>query len=344
VASAPGRSKSHARSTTLSSEPSEDSPIRHLEFHTPYLRPAPTFTRTQTDPEFVSDDGLISAAVLANRARRPAQGLTEDWIRQHTGGETGESNNWLSDGSGDSEHSSLSGSISGEGAYLDDPRTPTLKRIQESRSGKVTGLKKQLSTETLRQTQFSASFKMAANELIGEIADLNLDEKGPPLPPKESLPWRAAALPATQEAPNVQPKDSSLAIPATDDATPPVEPRLKKKIQWKGKNILVLLPLNDGRGKQGKAPNPMSEKEVATMLREWEQLGYDTTGFNLGRSYTQDDEGSEGQSRSPWPYSIDTSQERQQRAFKVSIPDRRGTCIIYVFSALTNLNRMGQLC
>ena len=68
----------------------------------------------------------------------------------------------------------------------------------------------------------------------------------------------------------------------------------------------------------------MTEKDVAAMLKEWEQLGYDTSGFNLGRGTDHEGESSEGQSRSPWPLAQDIVHEKQDGSFKVSIPDRRG--------------------
>jgi hypothetical protein len=148
-----------------------------------------------------------------------------------------------------------------------------------------------------------------------EMAILTLspsEERAPPPPPKETLPWRAAMLPATP------------AVPAPAPSPAPGPPRLKKKVPWKGKNIMVLLPWDDERGQKGKAPTPMSEKDVEAMLKEWEQLGYDTKGFNLGRSHNIDDEGGEGQSRSPWPQAVEMSCEREQRSFRVSIPDKRG--------------------
>jgi hypothetical protein len=312
--------RSHGHSNTLSSGPSEDSPIRHLDFHTPYLRPAPTFTRQTTDPDFVSQDGLISAAVLANRARRPAQGLTEDWIRQHTGGESAEANHWLSDDPGDSEHSSMSGSISGDNRQEADPRTPTLKRFLESREkarNSKKGHKKQPSTETLKQDHFSDSARPSMSNTMGNAASAGekeprssspLDERPPPPPPKQD--WSAAALPA----PNV----------ATTPSPAPGPPRLKKKVPWKGKNIMVLLPWDDERGQKGKAPTPMTEKDVEAKLKEWEDLGYDTSGFNLGEDENVSGDADKGQSCALWPQAQDMNEERQQRSFRVSIPDRRG--------------------
>ncbi|PMD32931.1 hypothetical protein L207DRAFT_439468 [Hyaloscypha variabilis F] len=134
----------------------------------------------------------------------------------------------------------------------------------------------------------------------------------PPTPPPKELPqWRAASLPAFVEAPPAAP------TPA------PGPPRLKKKIPWKGKNIMVLLPWDDERGQKGKAPAPMNQKDVDAMVREWEQLGYDTTGFNLGPTSPDTEEGSQGQSRGIWPYDQDVLIERSERSFKVNIPDRR---------------------
>ncbi|ESZ94184.1 hypothetical protein SBOR_5462 [Sclerotinia borealis F-4128] len=305
------------------SEDSEDLPIRHLELHTPFLRPPPAFTRSQAvaEPDFVSHDGLISAAVLANRARRPAHRLTEDWIRQHTGGESTERNNWLSDDNpGESENSSLSGSISGGAAdslaLESDPRTPTLLRfVQESeRLGRDFGSRhrRKDTSETLTQEDIAAAVRRdssnmsARNESGSQRTSANhtpVDEKPLPPPPLMAQ-WAAKALPNPTPSP-----------------TTSLPPRLKKKVPWKGKNILVLLPWDEDRGKKGGAPKPMTPKDVVGMLKDWEELGYDTSGFNLG----SDDggEGGPGQGRNSWPTMIDVEAERAQRTFRVNIPDRK---------------------
>ncbi len=323
---AANRSRSHTHTDTLSSVGSEpDSPILHLEFHTPFLRPAPTLGTFQTNPEFVSQDGLISAAVLANRARRPATGLTEDWIRQHTGGESAERNHWLSDDPGDSEHSSLSGSISGDNrdwlVQDPDPRTPTLSTFSEATRKRIRPRHRRVATtETLKQEDFFDSTIPTMsltdeNGLPGLEMELRPpvieEERPPPPPPKE---WRTASLAGSIETFASGPPESAA----------PVAPRLKKKIPWNGKNIMLLLPWDDERGQKGKARMPMNEKDVNAMMKEWEQLGYDTTGFNLGPEASDSQEGGQGQSRSPWPLVQDMVNERQKRSYRVSIPDRRG--------------------
>ncbi|KAK6581643.1 hypothetical protein PZA11_005340 [Diplocarpon coronariae] len=315
-AAASRRTRSHGHSYSLSSETSEDSPIRHLEFHTPFLRPAPTFSRLHTDPEFVSHDGLISAAVLANRARRPATGLTEDWIRQHTGGQSAERNNWLSD-TGDSERSSVSGGseardwLGGES----DPRTPTLRSFSGSREApRRPRHRRQLTTDTLTQEGFAEDF---LDHAIPTMSLTNEQEVGAQM--QMSRPSPEEEIP-----PPPPPKDGRAAVLPAQSLTPaPGPPRLKKKVPWKGKNIMVLLPWDDERGQKGQAPTPLTEEDMAAMLKEWEQLGYDTTGFNLGPEPEDRDEGSRGQSRSPWPLVQDVANERAQRSYRVSIPDRR---------------------
>ncbi|KAK2624140.1 hypothetical protein QTJ16_006774 [Diplocarpon rosae] len=309
------RTRSHGQSYSLSSETSGDSPIRHLEFHTPFLRPAPTFSRLHTDPEFVSHDGLISAAVLANRARRPATGLTEDWIRQHTGGQSAERNHWLSD-EGGSERSSPGGSEARDWLGGDsDPRTPTRKNFLRSRDAKRRpGHRRQLTTDTLTQEDFAEvlvhhaipTMSLTNEQRASVQREMSRSspeaETPPPVPPKE---WQAAVLPAQSLTPA------------------PGQPRLKKKLPWKGKNIMVLLPWDDERGQKGKAPTPLTEQDMAAMLKDWEQLGYDTAGFNLGPEPEDRGEGSRGQSRSPWPLGQDVANERAQRSYRVNIPDRR---------------------
>lgn len=318
-----GRARSHAHTNTLSSLDSEpDSPIHHIEFHTPFLRPAPTFggALQQTNPDFVSSDGLVSAAVLANRARRPTNLLTEDWIRQHTGGESAERNNWLSD-PGDSENSSLSGSVSGDNreniAQDLDPQTPTIKTYKEAARQRLRPKHRRVhTTETLKQEDFLDRIPAMSLTDANNLADMEMYDRPPTPPPKDSR-----DVPLNTVASISSSVDSRATVAEKDTA---VAPLLKKKVLWKGKNIIVSLPMDDERGQKGKAPTPMTERDVNAMIKEWEQLGYDTTGFNLGPEFSDSQEGSQGQSRSPWPLAQDMHVERQKQTYNVNIPNRKG--------------------
>lgn len=99
---------------------------------------------------------------------------------------------------------------------------------------------------------------------------------------------------------------------------------MKKKVPWKGKSIMVLIPRDDERGQPGKAPNPLDKATVEGMFREWEQLGYDTRGFDLDTPKGFAQPGEYSQSRGAWPDPEDLRREVQQRAFKVLLPDLNG--------------------
>jgi hypothetical protein len=395
----PANSRDHRKS--LSSDTSEDSPLRYLELHTPFLRPAPGHPRSQTEPALAPPSG-VSATVLLNRARRPALGLTEDWIRQHTDAETTERLNWLSDSNADSEDSSEGGDWVPDELDL---RTPTLKNFIERRGNvrEHPQHRRQKSTDTLRQADFeddtqrsplkmSTTADSAALDPLGEMParkstarkhvqhsrgqsnteslrdilgkavaannrnsissipeSINtqngdqvsplekpasvLDKELPPPPPEaseervtegktpeekpaETQEWLAASLPAPTGG------LQELVVPLTAESPSPVL-RLKKKVPWKGKNIAILLPLDDERGRKGKPPTPMTPTDVERMLREWEQLGYNVTGFNLGNADVTDTAEVQGQSRSVWPNVEAMLEERQMGKYRVSIPDRR---------------------
>ncbi|KUI73200.1 hypothetical protein VM1G_08926 [Cytospora mali] len=100
-------------------------------------------------------------------------------------------------------------------------------------------------------------------------------------------------------------------------------PRIKKKVPWRGKNIMVLLPRDEERGQPGKGPIPLRQHEVANMFREWEELGYDIRGFDLNvpTEYTVLPIEHHSRSRDEWPDVEDVISERKQHKFKVTLPD-----------------------
>ncbi|KAK3943109.1 hypothetical protein QBC46DRAFT_422265, partial [Diplogelasinospora grovesii] len=338
----------HLRRQSLSSEPSEDSPIHQLELRTPFLRPAPSLQDSQPEPRPASISA--AAAVLANRARRPAHGITEDWIRQHTAGDSDlERRHWLSDGAGDSENSSLSGSFSGDeaaaAAWLGhhDLQTPRASRQQDKPKGTRRTSRRyprtQSSNETLKQAHVSqtqeedsGSAKMASSN-EGMTPDSAGDN---PVPGDSAV---QEPFSASNEMPSTARKDGnagmdSLAeapkgehnVPATPTKAPAkrpaaVTPRLRKKVPWKGKNILVHLPRDDERGQPGKAPMPLNEAEVSGMLRSWEQLGYSVDGFDLYSPSETADPTEFSQSRGPWPDFEEMRNEQAEHNFRVLLPD-----------------------
>ncbi|OBT57239.1 hypothetical protein VE04_04668 [Pseudogymnoascus sp. 24MN13] len=314
---------------TLSSDTSEDSPLRRLDFHSLHLRPPPSFLRSATEPVAAP----VSASVLVNRARRPTRGLTEDWIRQHTAAEDTEIERlaWLSDSNKSDEkgYSSLSSSEAEDQLeeYEFGQKTPTLKSFLERRYSKHDSRRhlRGPSAETIRPRDVprykastsmtsSASYETAAQSVAGIVAQ---DDPLPTPPADTASSWRAAALPMASDV-------------ALDDLAPkpipspnPETPRLKTKVPWGKKNISILLPLDEDRGQEGKGPKPLTEKDVISMLRDWEQLGYNVTVSYLDADGEPHEAVSQGQSRGMWPDATEIRLERDARDYRISIPDRR---------------------
>jgi hypothetical protein len=326
----------HLRSESVSSEASEDSPIHQLELQTPFLRPVPLVQDAQSDAP--SSSISAAAAVLANRARRVPRGITEDWIRQHTAGDSDlEKRHWLSDGAGDSENSSLSGSFSGEEAAwlaFPDHETPKASR-QKTEARKVSQgrPRKQSSSETLK-----ALLDRNEQETVTNMAssDERLSPEGEPALAASTTPELASATHRPSTPVTAGLANSFVGTPKAETTAPltpsrivkraPLNatPRLKKKVPWKGKNIMVSLPRDEERGQPGKGVVPLNENAVKGMLRSWEELGYSISGFDLDRPAGEFAPGEQSQSRGAWPDFEDLVRERKERNWKILLPDLNG--------------------
>lgn len=138
---------------------------------------------------------------------------------------------------------------------------------------------------------------------------------------RPSTPTKAAA------GPNVEAKLPATPTRKVDKPLPkePAKtPRTKKKVPWKGKNILVLLPRDDERGLPGKPPKPLRQSDIDKMFASWEELGYSTNGFDHVVEGYQPPGTDDSQSRDAWPTSEDLVRERSERTYKVTLPDLNG--------------------
>ncbi|KAK3310275.1 uncharacterized protein B0T15DRAFT_386531 [Chaetomium strumarium] len=98
-------------------------------------------------------------------------------------------------------------------------------------------------------------------------------------------------------------------------------PRVKKKVPWKGKSVMVLLPRDEERGLPGKGPIPLTESDVRGMLRSWQQLGYNIDGFDLYEPAAETGPSEYSQSRGAWPDPDDMARERKDGGWRVLLPD-----------------------
>ncbi|KAF5021207.1 hypothetical protein F66182_6759 [Fusarium sp. NRRL 66182] len=321
------QSDRNLRRQSLSSEGSDDSLIHHLDIETPFLRPVPDLLRSQSDPPGSSLSA--AAAVLANRARRPTRGLTEDWIRTHTTDDLNdESRHWLSDGS-EGEHSSLSSSEPGwlEGSESRTPRA-TRTKTSASRDGSRHHPRARSSIETLRpgdspSPKTGQNSSMATSEAAPATQDAASDRSQaastPEVPVAENPKKRVPS--ATTNGEPTRPATPVKGIQKPLPKEPAPTPRLKKKVPWRGKNIMVLIPRDTERGQPGSAPMPLRQDEIERMFSSWEELGYDISGFDLEVDGYQVDGTADSQTRDAWPNFDEVVKEREERSFKVTLPD-----------------------
>ncbi len=328
------------QSSSSSELSEEESPLHQLEINTPFLRPAPPVSASDPEPYQHSLSG--SAAILANRARRPVRGLTEDWIRQHTTKHlASEHRHWLSDGTDESEHSSLSGSASSDeaGWFAEaDPRTPrasarpvrvpnqSVPRHPRTRSSNETLKQAVINIRKMESLVIDRTSQYASSIHTTESSDVTAGRMESPVESDQNglkglKGVNGSAHPPITSVPGLQrpatpPKPTKMIFTQT--------PRLKKKVPWRGKNIMVLLPRDAERGQPGKAPIPLRETEVKNMLRSWTQLGYNIRGFDLNGGYSQDVQDEYSRSRGQWPDLDDVAQERSQRKYQVTLPDLNG--------------------
>ncbi|KAI0805150.1 hypothetical protein GGR55DRAFT_681435 [Xylaria sp. FL0064] len=326
----------HLRRLSFSSEISDESPLHQLEIDTPFLRPVPSISETQPTSLPPNPSLSGSAAVLANRARRPLGGITEEWIRQHTTNDpSSEHRHWLSDGTDDSEHSSLSGSVSSnEAGWFEeaDPRTPrpTLPSTRVS-SQAPQRPRNRSSIETLRQATLDRGVTDGISNMDSLAVEQNVTQDAASIQTIESnsdttpRPTTPTKLEQAGVNGSVHGIDTETALPATP-AKPTKQvlsqtPRIKKKVPWKGKNILVLIPRDEERGQPDKAPMPLDTASTEAMLRSWEELGYDIRGFDLDAHQSGGALEYNSQSRSEWPQLDDIAKERSLRQYRVILPD-----------------------
>lgn len=315
-----------------SSEASDESPLHQLEIDTRFLRPVPPASDEQPNALTLNPSLSGSAAVLVNRARRPLGGITEEWIRQHTSDDLGsEQVHWFSDGTDDSEHSSLSGSIaSNKAGWFEeaDPRTPRPSvhhpqgpfSIPSSNETLRQGGLDRLATNTLGDMDsLDVGLNGSQDAISIHTSDSNSDNT-----PRPSTPTKMERVGMTGSARGPGMDSAAPATPAKPTKALSQTPRLKKKVPWRGKNILVLLPRDEERGQPGKAPFPLDAASTQSMLRSWEELGYNIRGFDLNGNRSELEQGHNSRSRDEWPLADDMVKERSQRQYTVTLPDLNG--------------------
>ena len=79
-------------------------------------------------------------------------------------------------------------------------------------------------------------------------------------------------------------------------------PRMRKKVLVKGKGCVISIPHDIPRGSPGYPPKPMTKAAVDAKLKQYEQQGFDISGFSTG--------GLASHNRAIWPAEADVRAER----------------------------------
>jgi hypothetical protein len=97
-------------------------------------------------------------------------------------------------------------------------------------------------------------------------------------------------------------------------------PKLRKRVSWRGKNCIISIPKLDYDASG--LMKPMSSQEFQARLRNFEDQGYDTRGFDLGSAAPENE--SCMHAKPIWPDEADVkSQAASKREHKVQLPNLR---------------------
>ncbi|KAL4924412.1 putative myosin class II heavy chain (MHC) [Aspergillus undulatus] len=331
-------------------ESGDSSPVS-VQFGLEPNRPALRHIVPSEDSEQEPGDENLDRSQERDQARnrgKSIQDFTQDWINQYLSGQPRtERSNWLSDDSG-SEAPSF---ITAANHFADDAsddwlgleqdsrdqdllKTPTLadfisrRSAANRRGGPIRRVKESLHkrADTLRQEDFwgfaydeeprsvaMADAKETQPSMEMEHKALPPDEK--PLPPP---PVNEKELPPTID--NSQDSAKAVNTERPVENTPPK--RQRKKIAWRGKGCFIELPPYDIRGTPESGYRLLTPEDVKRGLEQWEELGYDVQGFNVGAPEDPYNLELGGASRPPYPDTVDLQDEVKPGNCTVSFPNK----------------------
>ncbi|KAF2842449.1 hypothetical protein M501DRAFT_998743 [Patellaria atrata CBS 101060] len=117
-------------------------------------------------------------------------------------------------------------------------------------------------------------------------------------------------------------------VPQQVETKPPPQsstpvPRLKKRVLWRGRNCMILIPRDPTRGTEGGPPKPLEPSEVAARLRRYESAGYDVRGYDhrQGEDDFVEEKGT-AQNREIYPTPEEDYEVRKSKNFVVHVPNR----------------------
>lgn len=123
--------------------------------------------------------------------------------------------------------------------------------------------------------------------------------------------------PVEEKSQEKKPADLSKPLPESTRLAPP---RLRKRVSWRGKNCVISIPKLDYE--ELGLMKPMSNEEFQLRLKEFEDQGYDTRGFDLGELIPGSD--TSMHAKPMWPDETDAEyQAASKNERPVKLPNSR---------------------
>lgn len=262
---------------------------------------------------------LLRSSPLAQQQSRHR--YTHDWLRSNLDDFTEpEKSSWWSD-----ESDGLSSSKAGKNVLRPKFTNSCLRNASGTDGIGVTSFDEhaecKLNCLALQTTMLAATLTNPRLPSSDPQHDRKPAETEKPLPPRPTqLDRTVSEAPVLDSSPNAQ-------HPLLQNSRPSISglqsfQRPKKRVLWHGKACIIALPL-DGGGTASAEKVYVKPEDVRKRLEGWESQGYDTRGFRLSSEIASDTQTSEGQSRRIYPDQQEIYQERRNRLYRVSIPDRR---------------------
>ncbi|GAB7348573.1 hypothetical protein MBLNU459_g6961t3 [Dothideomycetes sp. NU459] len=279
--------------------------------------------------------------------------LTEDWVQQYASGRwRSEKSNWLSD-----DEESIQGSESGSEDFKtpipftwfagrhrrrNSSDSPVFDRRQDRRvSSRPTSSHKQIfskghksreSNLTLRQEDF---WEIARDRNVPSPRNMSLFDSRWATTPEPGVDAQASNSKTIDEQSEHSLEKPLPAIPGKEHTESTTDPKVqalqpsiqakeaapirrpRTKLAWRGKTCWIDLPEYAPESCGG--ARPLSPSDVKLKLRELEDAGYNTEGFDLGPQ--QAALVAVAQSRAEHPDPADDTVQRERKDFKISFPD-----------------------
>lgn len=100
--------------------------------------------------------------------------------------------------------------------------------------------------------------------------------------------------------------------------------RVKRKVQYRGKNCVILLPDDPARGGVGQPPVPLTVAEVRERFAQYEQLGYQMSSHDAWEKVTISyDAQHHAANRAIWPDEAERQAARGKASVAVSLPNTK---------------------